>query len=325
VKTVAVIGLVVGLALGMALVGYFGFAAVGRALLAIGWFGFLVTVVYHVGLIALLGVCWYLLAPQGAPAKPFLWGRLIRDSGSEVLPVSQLGGLVVGVRAAMLLGLSAAVTIASMIVDATLELCGQLAYAAVGLAVLMWRQPEEHSAGWIAVGLLIALFVTVIFVLLQWHGVGFAERTARRLLGQSNIGVIAGVQPIQGEIRAIYRRARSLRLAFLLHFAIWLASGVEAWIALSFMGVAIDLWSVLAIESLLYAIRSAAFAVPGALGVQEGSLVMLGALFGLPPETALALSLLKRGRDMVIGVPALLAWQLMESGRLWRRRSAAGV
>jgi len=38
----------------------------------------------------------------------------------------------------------------------------------------------------------------------------------------------------------------------------------------------------------------------------------------LAPETALALSLLKRGRDLVIGLPALGAWQLIESGRLWR-------
>jgi hypothetical protein len=37
---------------------------------------------------------------------------------------------------------------------------------------------------------------------------------------------------------------------------------------------------------------------------------------------ALALSLLKRARDLVIGLPALVAWQLLESGRLWRRIAA---
>jgi hypothetical protein len=38
---------------------------------------------------------------------------------------------------------------------------------------------------------------------------------------------------------------------------------------------------------------------------------------------ALALSLLKRARDIVLGLPALAAWQLLESGRLWRRLSAS--
>jgi hypothetical protein len=50
---------------------------------------------------------------------------------------------------------------------------------------------------------------------------------------------------------------------------------------------------------------------------------MLGAIFGLPPEMALALSLLKRGRDLAIGIPALLAWQTLEGGALFRRREAA--
>jgi uncharacterized membrane protein YbhN (UPF0104 family) len=76
--------------------------------------------------------------------------------------------------------------------------------------------------------------------------------------------------------------------------------------------------SVVAIESLLFAIRNAAFVMPGGLGVQEGAYVLIGPLFGLPAEAALALSLLKRARDIVIAVPALIIWQLMEQ----RRRAA---
>jgi hypothetical protein len=59
--------------------------------------------------------------------------------------------------------------------------------------------------------------------------------------------------------------------------------------------------------------------VPNALGVQEGGLVLLGGMFGIGPDAALALSLVKRGRDLVIGVPALLAWQLVEGRRAWRK------
>ena len=72
----------------------------------------------------------------------------------------------------------------------------------------------------------------------------------------------------------------------------------------------------------LYAARSVAFAIPNAVGVQEGAYILLGVGFGLTPETALALSLLKRARDLTIGLPVLAAWQLVESGRLWRRVAA---
>ena len=44
----------------------------------------------------------------------------------------------------------------------------------------------------------------------------------------------------------------------------------------------------------MHAVRGAAFAVPGALGAQEGGLIVLCAIFGVPPDAALALSLVKR-------------------------------
>jgi hypothetical protein len=48
---------------------------------------------------------------------------------------------------------------------------------------------------------------------------------------------------------------------------------------------------------------------------------VVGALFGLSPEFALALSLIKRVRDIVIGVPALALWQAMEGRRLLAKPS----
>jgi uncharacterized membrane protein YbhN (UPF0104 family) len=55
---------------------------------------------------------------------------------------------------------------------------------------------------------------------------------------------------------------------------------------------------------------------PGALGFQEGAYVLVGPLFGLGPESALALSLIKRAKDLAIGAPALLIWQVGEGRRL---------
>jgi uncharacterized membrane protein YbhN (UPF0104 family) len=75
------------------------------------------------------------------------------------------------------------------------------------------------------------------------------------------------------------------------------------------------------LESLGQAIRGAAFAIPGALGVQEGGYLLLAPLAGLSPETALALSLAKRARELLLGVPGLLYLHLAE--RDWRRRRVA--
>ena len=92
-------------------------------------------------------------------------------------------------------------------------------------------------------------------------------------------------------------------------------STAEAWIALRFLGHPLAIWDVLALESIIYAIRSAVFFVPAGLGFQEGGYVMVCAALGLPPEVALAVSLLKRGREVLLGVPALLAWHFLDDAR----------
>src|SRR6185437_5740604 len=53
---------------------------------------------------------------------------------------------------------------------------------------------------------------------------------------------------------------------------------------------------------------------------QEGAYVVAGAALGLPPDLALGLSLLKRARDVVLGIPALAAWHLLELRTAWRRQ-----
>jgi hypothetical protein len=101
------------------------------------------------------------------------------------------------------------------------------------------------------------------------------------------------------------------------------ASAAEAWLALRLAGAPLGFGPVLTIKGLLYAIRSVAFAVPNAVGVQEGAYILLGAEFGVTPDLALALSLLKRARDLVIGLPALAVWQWAETGHIWRRAGGA--
>ena len=51
---------------------------------------------------------------------------------------------------------------------------------------------------------------------------------------------------------------------------------------------------------------------------------VLGRLFGFTPDVALALSLAKRVRELALGVPGLVAWQLPRvSTRVGRRVRAA--
>jgi uncharacterized membrane protein YbhN (UPF0104 family) len=122
-------------------------------------------------------------------------------------------------------------------------------------------------------------------------------------------------------IEAIYRHRARVVAGIALHFAAWLVGALETWVALWFMNHPVGLADALAIESMVYALRTAAFIVPGAAGVQEGGYIVAGALFGLPPQLALGVSLLKRAREIITGVPSLVIWQCLEPWRMWRSRT----
>jgi glycosyltransferase 2 family protein len=321
VRLLSVLAALVGLALLTGLVTYVGFEAVIRPLVAIGWSGFAVICAIHLGLVVVMGIAWGVLIPGMLFWVP-VWGRLVRDAGSELLPLSQVGGYVLGARAITLTGVAGPTATASTIVDVTLELFGQLAYTALGLSCLIYLEPDAAIAAPVAGGLLVAGLLAAGFVVVQHRGFDLFDRFARVLGRGWADKTAAGAAALHAALTAVYRRRARVVSSFVLHLACWIASTLEAWVALRFAGASLDFTTVLVIESMLYAARSVAFAVPNAVGVQEGAYILLGASFGLTPETALALSLLKRARDLIIGLPALAAWQLLESGRLWRRIGA---
>ena len=307
-----------GVALTAALVAYFGFDPVARSLSAIGWMGFAAIVAIHLALIVALGAAWWLLLP-GTRLATAIWGRLVRDSASEVLPLSQLGGYVSGARALALSGVPGTLASASTIVDVTLEFVAQLAYTALGLILLVALKPGAAMALPVAIGIGVAGALAAGFVAAQRRGFDLFDRLARRLGQGWAERSAAGAAALHDAIAALYRRRGRAWSSLLLHLVCWVASTIEAWLALWLAGADLGFAAVLVIESLLYAVRSLAFAVPNAVGVQEGAYILIGAGFGLTPDLALALSLLKRGRDFAIGLPVLAAWQIAE-GRHWRGR-----
>jgi putative membrane protein len=306
-----------GVALAVYLLKYVGWHAVLSAAVAIGWAGFAVFCLCTLGLFLLLGAAWHVLLPEALrpPLALFIRARMVRDSSAEVLPFSQLGGIALGVRAAILQGLSPPLASASMIVDVTTEMLAQIAYTALGLAILVARVPASSRVASLTaacmIGLGVAAIAVVLFIAVQRHGRRIAAKLAAPVLRGAG-ETLSGVGAV---LEATYRSPERVALSAAYHLVAWIASGMAVWLGFRLIGARVDLAAVIAIESLVYAIRSAAMFVPNALGVQEGAYVILAPLFGVGPDVALAVSMLKRARDVVVGVPVLLMWQAAESQR----------
>ncbi len=307
-----------GVALAVYLVRYVGFAAVFSAATAVGWAGFGLLCLYGLALFPLLGCAWFVLLPR-APRRYLsltVWARMVRDSAGEVLPFSQLGGIVLGVRAATLHRMPPVLASGSMIVDVTTELLAQIAYATLGVAILITRSPHGAGASLrttaLVAGIVLAAAAAGVFLVLQRQGRHLTEKIATRLL-PSAAG--AATKALGSVLDEIYRSPTRVALSATIHLLGWIAGAVGAWIAYRLIGVHAQLAAVVAIESLVYAARSVAVVVPNALGVQEAAYAALAPLFGIGAEFGLAVSLLKRARDLAIGIPVLLLWQGVEGRR----------
>ena len=311
-KLGVILAALAGLALAAWLIFHIGFAPVLGAVASVGWGGFAILCLYQLALFAVLGAAWCVLIPSGRLAT-FIWSRMVRDSAGEVLPFSQFGGILIGARTLVLNGTSTPAAFASSTVDLTTEMMAQIAFIVLGIAIFAARF-GIHAGGLPAATLAGIAFViagSIAFIVLQRRGVSLATSLAARLLPAAE----QHTQAFGRELEALYESPPRLAASSFIHLIGWTASGIATWLAIRLIGGNIDIAGAIAIESILCALRSAAVVVPGALGVQEAGYALLLPLFGLPAEMGLAISLLKRAREIVIGIPVLLAWQGMEGRR----------
>ncbi len=315
-KRLSLAAALAGIALATALVGWFGFHRVLAGVLKVGFGGLALLVLCQACLFVILGTAWWSLMPRRPGVRVMIWARMVRDAAANCLPLSALGGFVLGARAATLHGVAWPASSASTIADITAEFLTQLIFAAGGLGLLVAVHPGSALAFPFAIGLAVGFAGGAGFLAVQRGAAPFGRRLGRHLSARWLTALMARIDLLQGELAPIYRRSGRYAVATTLHLLGWVASGVGGWVIMRLVGAPISLPAALAIEGLLQLSLTAAFAVPGFAGVQEVAYIGLGAAFGLTPDLAIAVSLVRRARDIVVGVPILIVWQLIEARRL---------
>jgi len=285
-------------------------------LMRVGGAGLLLAALVHV-LPMLVSACnWRPLIRDHR--RPGISGMLhcvwIRESVNSLLPVARIGGEIVSFNFLRDRGVRGPAAMASIVVDMQLGLISQMLFTLVGIAFLFAQAASEtvRLAGMLARGVVILIPLLIVFALIQ-HARPFERLT--RLFGRAiggKLSALAGqAASIDRRIVLIWRRP-ILPLQYLLlwqplHF---LAASLEIWLALYFMQAPVGFTQAVVFESLIQAISSAAFFVPGGIGVQEGGFVLIGGALGLDASICLAVAGARRLRDVVVFMPGLLAWQI---------------
>lgn len=293
----------------------FGPAEIGGCLAAVGWGGLLAVTAYRLLPMSLCAVAWWLLLPgHSAAGLPVaMSARLGRDGVAALAPVMPGGGEIVGARILALRSVPPAAAAAATIGDVTAETLSQVAFTLIGIAELSLGLKIGGGQNWLWYSLAASVPLAGGLVLVQHPVVlGWVERLIVRLASGRSWADWLGEANLSAALAELYRRRRSLTASIAVHLLAWLVGIGETWIVLRTMGRPLALPAVLGLESVVFALRSAAFMMPFAAGVQEGGYLALGAALGLAPETALTLSLVRRVPDVVIGLPGLMLWHGFE-------------
>ena len=306
-----------GLLLATWLLHAYGLVRIAGLLAHAGWLGLGAVIAVHLGQVAFSAAAWRAVSAS-ASRRPGLaaYGvlRVIREAVNNLLPVAQIGGQVIAARLLQARGMVLPAAIATTVADLTIEVATQVLFTLLGLGLLLHTVGGHGIAGYVVTFLVIATLAVAGLVGAQWFGLGrLVEAATLRLGAAAGWAGTSRVAGLHDALLACYRRPWPVLSAASWHMISWLLGGLEVCVALHFLGHDVGLGAGLVIESLGQALKSVGFAVPGALGVQEGGYVVVCGLFQLSPEVAIALSLTKRLREVALGLPGIGAWQWRES------------
>ncbi len=323
-KRLLIVAAGLGLVLAVAIIAYEGFGAVTEAFAAVGYGLAVVTAIRAVELAgAALG--WWLIFPPDANASLRLsvWVRFVREAINSLLPVAQVGGEIAGARLMTFSGIPAGLSGATVLVDIFLQVVSLFLFTLVGLGIFSVYGADDALLGPILLGTVIMGAALAGFFLAQrFGGAKLVDRALMALAERFGWASLANLANLHDNLVRIYSDMPRLAASMLVHIAVWFVGALEVLVALHLMGYPVSVADAVVIESLSQAVRAAAFLVPGALGVQEAGFVAICSAFGIPAAPALALSLVKRVPELLLGPPFLYVWHAHEAKALRRRRTA---
>lgn len=267
--------------------------------------GFLLICAYHAVPLWCDVIAWREVFLRPPRLRGLLRARWIGEAANGLLPVPHLGELL-RVKLPYDAGADLSDAASAVTADVTAGLATQVMFIAVGLLLFSLKRGS---------GALLRSFATLAVLTAFGAGFYWAQRSRLFSRGVAAIARRAGgparhldgtsLRRIEDNLRVVYERRGAFARALAWRLVGWFVGAGEIWLIPRLIGTPISLSDAIVLESLSQGARAAAFIIPGGLGVQDGTLMVLTAEFGFGGELGLVISLAKRLRELALGLPAL--------------------
>jgi len=293
-----------------------------RAIAAAGWWLAIVPA-FHLLPLFLDSFEWWLLFP--AESRPRLrgifWARFLGESFSNLVPAAQVGGDIVRARVAILYGAPMVTSVGTVLVDITVSVLVQTLFTLVGVNLLIWVTGRTNLFWPTLLAAPFAILAVAGFYFVQRWGMFrlFGTIISRCAKDESWRSLVVKSGELDQMLRKIYSRIGPLAACCIVTMISFVTGSLEVWMGLHALGVSATFEKALILECIGQGIQTVVCLVPGALGVREGGYVVVGGLLGIPGDAAFALALIRRVRELTLGIPGLFAWQFAEGRHFLRR------
>lgn len=234
-----------------------------------------------------------------------LWKiRMVGEAFNIATPLGTMGGEPI--KAALLknvLDVTYDQGIASLVLAKTVNLIALIPYLCIGYGLILlspqFSTTFKYSAG---VGLLaFSLGILGFFCVQRFRGF---SRTSGALIrtrfGTTLLKWFDSMKSFERELLLFYSGAGGrFSSATSLAFLNWIVGTTEVFVIASFLGSPISIWEAWILESAVQLTRAATFFIPLSLGTQEGALFMVTAAITGDGAFGVAISLVKRIREIV--------------------------
>ena len=316
-KWVRIVLLLVGLGLFGLFIYNAGVDQIAAAFKGLGWWATVVLVPYTlVFSIDTLG--WrYTFAQEvvaGVRYRTMWYVRLAGEAVNNVIPSMYVGGEAAKVYLLHKRGVPVMGTTAAAVRSKTAQSVAQSTFVAVAaLVAAITLPPEMAAAKWIFGGLAASgLVIMTLLFKLQSRGMFMTLLGWVRGLGFRLRSMDAREESLRHMDEAIstfytHSRRRFARCTFI-YLLGWLVDTLEILLVSHVLGMPVSWHEALVIEAFIGVAKGFNTVVPGAIGVQEFSVMALFLMFGHEQELGVQYAIIRRGRDLAF---TALGWSFL--------------